>query len=258
MRKYITAITIACFLSPALYAADTLTENSIIGLYIAYYNRSPDLNGFDFWTKAATSQGNNEVLKSISKGFSAAPEFKIEYPATLSNQEFITKIYQNVLNREPDTDGMNFWLSILETGLSKSDFIVEYINAVLNENPTEEEAINAKEMFKNKVEVSRFFMDTLKDASNGSAGSEAYKRSIEVLAAVTNNIATVTSAKNKISEYCNNSQINCTENLSGDKENFNLILKDNTSSTSCNYKSIKWDIDGNLTLVLKNFDTCFK
>lgn len=249
MKRYITTLLTLLVLFPSVHA--TTVEDSIIGLYVAYYNRAPDINGFNFWKKQANQNDNAATLKTISIGFEASPQFSTDYPITLSNKEFITKIYQNILNRNPDQGGLNHWVNRLEQGLSKSDFIIEYVNAVLNYEGSDEEGKKSATMLKNKLIVSLFFMDILLDASNGDFGSEAYQRSIDVLENITEESETVTSAENIIKEYCRDTTIQCTKD-------FNLTLKDSgDSNKKCIYEKIHWKADGTLELILKDFNSCF-
>ncbi len=256
MKVSFVGLLALLFLIPTVHAADVSIEDSIIGLYVAYYNRAPDSAGFNFWKEQARKNGNTTALKSISEGFAKNSQFTKDYPSTLSNKEFITKIYQNILNRAPDDEGLNFWETRLTNGLSRSDFIIEYVNDVLNYTGDSEEGKKSTLMFKNKLDVSRFFMDTLKDASNGSSGTTAYTRSIEVLSAITDNLETISLAKSQITKYCKEATTQCSISSS---ESFNLILKDNAGSSqskSCNYKKIQWNSKGELELILEDFENC--
>ena len=105
-----------------LIAAPTVQE-SIIGLYVAYYGRAPDKAGFDYWNTQASIKGNDEALLEISQGFSGHPQFSQDYPSSDTTVQFVTKIYLNILNRKPDTEGLNYWVNQLDNGLPKFDFI---------------------------------------------------------------------------------------------------------------------------------------
>jgi hypothetical protein len=252
MKYYITILLTLSVLFPSVHAATV--EDSIIGLYVAYYNRAPDIEGFNYWKTQASQNGNTTALKAISRGFKAAPQFSEEYPLTLSDKDFVKKIYLNILKREPEVDGLNFWVGKLKDGLSKSDFILEYIKAVLDYTGDDEEGKKSTEMFENKLIVSKFFMDTLKADSNGASGTPAYTRSIKALSTITEDSGTITSAESEITQYCNDGVTKC---ISDEKE-YNLILKDNTGLTKkCNYSKIEWKEDGTLEITLKDFNSCF-
>lgn len=192
--------------STSLQAAPSV-EDSIVGLYVAYYNRAPDQGGVDFWMDQAARNGNASALLSISEGFSNHPQFMEDYPATDTTEQFVTKIYNNILNRSPDAGGLAYWVEQINGGLPKTEFIVTYINLVLDYNEDDPEGIKSKQLVTNKVMVGKYFKDTLGTDSEGEPGSQAYTRSIEVLSQVTENISTVETAKSQISDYSSGSSI---------------------------------------------------
>ena len=176
-------------------------EQSIIGLYVAYYNRAPDQSGFNYWVNQARLNGNDTALLSISAGFRNNEKFAQDYPSQLSNSQFVTKIYKNILNRAPDPDGLNYWVSQLDNGLEKHEFIVNYVNGILNYTGTVSEGITSRKMFSNKIEVGQYYIDTLGEASDGNPGTLAYTRSIEALACVTSDISSLNFAKELVRKY---------------------------------------------------------
>ncbi len=103
-------------------SAEPTVQKSIIGLYVAYYNRAPDQEGLNYWTNVAATAGSSATLLSISKNFQNHQKFAEEYPASLSTTEFVTKIYHNMLNRAPDSEGLNFWVTVLDNGMPKHEF----------------------------------------------------------------------------------------------------------------------------------------
>jgi hypothetical protein len=83
----------------------------IARLYFAYFNRIPDYAGLQFWI---TQYKNGMSLDTISQNFAASPEFTSTYGA-LSNSQFVTLVYSNVLGRAPDGAGLSFWTGQLDT-----------------------------------------------------------------------------------------------------------------------------------------------
>jgi hypothetical protein len=83
----------------------------IARLYFAYFNRIPDYAGLQFWI---TQYKNGMSLDTISQNFAASPEFTSTYGA-LSNSQFVTLVYNNVLGRAPDGAGLSFWTGQLDT-----------------------------------------------------------------------------------------------------------------------------------------------
>lgn len=83
-------------------------------LYQAYFLRRPDTGGFDFWMDAYRKRDPWTFI-AISNFFATSNEFRQRYGA-LNNEQFVTLIYNNILNRAPDSTGLSFWLSELTDG----------------------------------------------------------------------------------------------------------------------------------------------
>lgn len=79
-------------------------------LYFAYFVRSPDPGGLDYWVK---KYKGGMKLSAISSNFAASSEFKSKY-GTLSNRAFVEKIYNNLFERNGDAGGINYWTGKLD------------------------------------------------------------------------------------------------------------------------------------------------
>jgi hypothetical protein len=87
----------------------------IARLFNAYFLRLPDKSGLDYWVgKYRKGTG----LNTISANFAGSNEFKNRYGA-LKNRDFVLLIYKNVLQRNPDTGGVNYWTAKLDKGTSR-------------------------------------------------------------------------------------------------------------------------------------------
>lgn len=84
----------------------------IVRLYKAYYLRWPDAGGYNFWVAKLKS---GSTLTNVSDAFSKTPEFNTRY-GTLTNEQFVTLIYNNVMQRTPDPTGYAYWVYQLNTG----------------------------------------------------------------------------------------------------------------------------------------------
>jgi uncharacterized protein DUF4214 len=89
------------------------TVAPIARLYFAYFNRVPDLAGFQYWL-AQYRAGMS--LNDISQVFASSAEFQGTY-GSLTNSQFVTLVYQNVLGRPPDATGLAYWTNQLDSGL---------------------------------------------------------------------------------------------------------------------------------------------
>jgi Ca2+-binding RTX toxin-like protein len=106
----------------------TVDQNSIVGLYVIYFNRSPDPAGLTFW------QSQDVTIEEIAAQFGASPEAKALYPflaaPTLGDPAaFINEIYQNAFGRDADEAGLEFWLGVLEQD-SSPEAVAEFVLAV--------------------------------------------------------------------------------------------------------------------------------
>ncbi|WP_439124592.1 DUF4214 domain-containing protein [Marivita sp.] len=112
--------------------------DALVEMYIAYFNRAPDAIGLGFW---GTAYANGTSLADIAALFADQEETQILYPSDLGSLRFISDVYQNVLGRTPDTDGLDFWEASLESGaVSRSDFILEILQGTKFELPATSDA----------------------------------------------------------------------------------------------------------------------
>ena len=91
-------------------------------LYQAAFNRQPDLGGLGFWTHIL--QGGMS-LDAVAGYFYSSPEFQTMY-GKVSDDQFITLLYNNVLHRVPDQGGHDFWSLQVKNGLSRQNVIVYF------------------------------------------------------------------------------------------------------------------------------------
>ncbi len=121
-----------------LTALDHAARDALIELYIAYFNRAPDVLGLSFW---ATAYAQGSTLNEIAGQFSDQDETRAIYDEDHSTLRFVADVYDNVLGRVPDFEGLQFWSTMLEEGtVSRGDFIVELLNGVRAEISTSESA----------------------------------------------------------------------------------------------------------------------
>ena len=109
------------------------TLDCLIEMYIAYFNRAPDAVGLSFWS---TAYARGLSLEEIAEGFSDQPETRALYSEDSSNFKFTFDVYQNVLGRVPDMDGLLFWGQALDDGMvSRGRFILELLRGAKSDPP---------------------------------------------------------------------------------------------------------------------------
>ena len=95
-------------------------------LYFAYFLRIPDYGGLQFWS-GYYRDGN--PLQAIADFFAGSPEFVARY-GSLTNSQFVTLVYNNVLGRAPDPDGLAYWTGRLDSGeLSRGGVMLGFSNS---------------------------------------------------------------------------------------------------------------------------------
>ena len=99
----------------------------ISAMYVAGYDRAPDLNGFNFWqAQLPGPPGEPTQAQKItfSEGFTSHPAFTTLY-GDLSNNAFVQAIYQNVLGQEGDGPGVVFWTTYL-VNHTRAEFLTAF------------------------------------------------------------------------------------------------------------------------------------
>ncbi len=98
--------------NPAFGTSDE-TNASVYRLYCSYFLRYPDQDGFGYWLSEFDSGARD--LNDISEFFAISTEFTSTY-GSLTNSQFVGLIYTNILEREPEATGFDFWLGELDSG----------------------------------------------------------------------------------------------------------------------------------------------
>jgi hypothetical protein len=93
-------------------------------LYQAALDRAPDQGGLGY--QIAAIEGSGLSLTQVSQNFIASAEFANKY-GNVSNSQFITQLYQNVLHRAPDAAGLQYYLAAINSGqASKAQIIINF------------------------------------------------------------------------------------------------------------------------------------
>ena len=97
--------------------------------YLDILDREPDQGGLDFWTNGITHTSTTLGIY-IGEGFQAEARLFFtcqEYQdKNKTDSEFVTDLYQTFLQREPDQDGLNYWVSQLSQGLTRDILITTF------------------------------------------------------------------------------------------------------------------------------------
>ena len=108
----------------------------LVRLYTAYFLRTPDYGGLMYWFNMMyPGSGAGSSLAQVSDAFAQSSEFVSRYGA-LDNAGFVTRVYQNVLGRNPEADGFTYWLAQLNGGMSRGQLMIGFSESAENQNAT--------------------------------------------------------------------------------------------------------------------------
>ena len=141
---HLSNITQIQFSDKTLTLAASGTLNQFLALlYQGALGRSPDAGGLASWeqyagTLPATAQteGANGLwdpavyngAPSIASDFVNSTEFQSKY-GKLDNTQFITQLYANVLDRQPDAAGLTAWVTAMNGGTAKGQALVGFADS---------------------------------------------------------------------------------------------------------------------------------
>lgn len=92
-------------------------------IYQAAFNRTPDAKGLGYWVNALDK---GAALKDVAAGFVAGAEFKQLFGQDPTAATFVTGMYRNVLQRAPDQAGLDYWVGVMNGGLSQAEVLAYF------------------------------------------------------------------------------------------------------------------------------------
>ncbi len=105
---------------------DFTTEDAdVLRLYLAFFDREAEIGGANYWL-GVSAQGNS--IDAISSQFAISAEFENTY-GSADNNRYLEILYQNVLGRQPDAAGFNYWLAFLDSGDLDRGSVVRWVAA---------------------------------------------------------------------------------------------------------------------------------
>lgn len=88
-------------------------EEIIQKAYLSYYGRPADPEGLRFWTERLEENGGD--LSAITEDFGQSEEFETRF-GDLDEETLVGNLYDQVLGREADAEGVNFYTGQLNAG----------------------------------------------------------------------------------------------------------------------------------------------
>ena len=100
--------------------ASDVNASMTFRLYEAVFNRNPmegDTAGLGYWVGEIDA---GMTLEDVAARFIDSSEFVAVYGASPDNSTFLTKLYENILDRSPDSEGYGWWLNELNTNSERT------------------------------------------------------------------------------------------------------------------------------------------
>ncbi|HEU5150732.1 MAG TPA: DUF4214 domain-containing protein [Iamia sp.] len=105
------AWTAGSFLNQLVFRPERAPRHQVIRLYNAYFDRNADHAGLAFWYDQITEHGKS--INTVSSSFAGSAEFAEMY-GDLTNAQYVTLVYQNVLDRNPKPADLAYWKGRLD------------------------------------------------------------------------------------------------------------------------------------------------
>lgn len=162
-------------------------------LYIAYYGRPADAGGREYWASELDKAGGS--LAGIINSFAGAAEAQALYGSGTTTADRVTVLYQNILGRTPDPQGLAYYAGEVDAGrLSLGSLALAILDGV---QPTSDDAPLAN----NRLTVADAFTAQVNDQNYGGDAAAAIARTF--LQQVTGDAATASQANGQLPAYLN-------------------------------------------------------
>ena len=99
-------------------------------LYNAAFSRLPDAPGLSNWIDV--NENGSTTLSESADAFASSREFNERYGSELTNKEYISTLYTNVLGRAPDAGGYSFWQDAMAGGNTRGDLLYNFSESAEN------------------------------------------------------------------------------------------------------------------------------
>ncbi len=138
--------------------ATTPTYENVTRLYVATFDRTPDVAGLKYWVNDSGLE-----LEEIARSFFDQPETKAKYypDGTIYLGSFVDEVYVNLFDRAPDSAGRAYWIDAMHTG---KDHFSTFILAVINGAQGNDAVILA--------DKTKYAMDSIRDELGDGGGAD--------------------------------------------------------------------------------------
>jgi len=143
-----------------MYFIGGTNQTDVTELYNAAFGRQPDLGGVEYYVNQLQA---GLSFTNIANEFMASPEFQARFGASVSDNQFITNLYENILHRAPATSELAYYAAGLQN--SEAGLVVNTSNPVLWTRA--QELLNFTNSPENQADTAGFVINTAGTASGG-------------------------------------------------------------------------------------------
>lgn len=108
-------------------------QEAVTRFYNALFERNPDEVGLSNWVNYLVDSaygGGGKTIQNVAQSFAESVEFQNIYGANVTNGDFVNLLYQNILHREADEGGYNYWLNELNHTEDRGSIITGFSNSI--------------------------------------------------------------------------------------------------------------------------------
>ncbi|MBC3881247.1 DUF4214 domain-containing protein [Undibacterium sp. LX40W] len=163
------------------------SQNQIIELYIAFFNRIPDADGLAYWIEELKKGQTPEAIANNFYNAAILYSAQTGYNANMNNSDFVRIIYQNVLARTgptaPTDTEVNYWATQLDQGkISRGGLVISMLTSAhtFEGDPTYGWV---PQLLNNKITVANYFC--LQQGLNYLSPELSITKGMAIAAAVT-------------------------------------------------------------------------
>lgn len=199
-------------LEPALPPVTELHHTQVdklVEMYIGFFGRAVENEGLNYHKDnllQLLQSGLNEqqAFETVANGFwGAALQYNqiTGYTASMSNFDFVSKVYANVLGRpdaaKTDVAGIQGWVSVMKAGQhSQGEMVLKILDGAhdyIRDNPFDPVSKYVDSLLENRKEISLFFAES--HVSGSLSGAAAINLGVEVINRIDHTVASVEQVK---------------------------------------------------------------
>ncbi len=185
-------------------------EDSVAKIYLAYFGRAADPLGLQYWLGDVQNYidngyNYNDSLKNIIDSFALSAEAESMYSgmnagnlndAELTN--FITSVYQNLFDRDPDAAGLAYWLedakNLQSEGIAVGTLIKTIIDGAIDSSTTQMD----RTLVQNKAQVAWDYAKQFELSDKNWDSASMTAEATNIVDSITSDGSSVNDAYNQI------------------------------------------------------------